>query len=837
MTKKKLILVCNAHLDPVWLWEWEEGLAETLSTFRIAAKFCEEFEGFVFCHNESLLYQWTEIYEPALFEQIRKLVADGKWHIMGGWYVQPDCNMPAGESFVRQILQGKNYFKEKFGVEPKTAINFDPFGHTRGLVQILKKSGYNSYLFCRPDVNALKLDSDDFVWVGYDGSEILARRASEHYNSAMGKLTEKINGWIEKHPEAETGMMLWGIGNHGGGPSRIDLESVERLKGELDDWELVHGTPEQYFSELEKKKDSLPRREADLNPWAVGCYTSMSLVKKFHRRLENFYFQTEKMVAHAHLLGLMDYPKNELREALEDLLFCQFHDILPGSAIKANEDFALQKMNHGIEILDRLRSQAIFRMIAGFAPAQEEEFPIFVYNPFPYDVTETVEIEFQPPEPNFDWQVELTPEIFDENGNQVTFQVEKERSNIQVDHRKHVVFRALLKASSVTRFTCFLRKKTHASPKFKIQLGTQQKINVPTERGEVVINCATGLLEKYDFDGTDYLKDGAGKLLLVSDYPDPWGMVVTSFRNVEEEFQLMTAEESADFAGISDRKLAPVRIIENGEIRTVVEALFKCRSSQVAVRYFIDKKTGDVEMRLHVFWLEKDKMLKLAFPTNFSDGACWGQVAYGREKFAQNGEELVAQKWVAVTSSDEKKVFAVINDGTYGFDCKDGEMRMTLLRSAAYAAHPVASHIPIVRQDRFEPRIDQGEREFRFWIRGADEQLLENIDLIAQMKNEPPVARYAFPDGTGKKLTPAVILSDERIQLTALKMAENQNWLIARLFEPTGQKRKTTMKIPALNIEKDLKFGAFEIKTVAIDLDSKEIFETDLLERKDNDEK
>ena len=110
--KKDLHLICNAHLDPVWQWEWEEGAAETLSTFRVAAKFCREFDGFIFCHNEAILYQWVEEYEPALFEEIRTLVKLGKWHIMGGWHLQPDCNMPSGEGFVRNILSGRKYFWE-----------------------------------------------------------------------------------------------------------------------------------------------------------------------------------------------------------------------------------------------------------------------------------------------------------------------------------------------------------------------------------------------------------------------------------------------------------------------------------------------------------------------------------------------------------------------------------------------------------------------------------------------------------------------------------------------------------------------------------------------------
>ena len=147
---KKIHLLCNAHLDPVWLWTRSEGIAEAVSTFRVAADFCEKYDNFVFNHNEAVLYEWVEENEPQLFARIQKLVKQGKWRIMGGWYLQPDCTMPSAEGFLRQIETGNAYFKEKFGVTPTTAINFDPFGHTRGLVQILKKTGYDSYIYMRP---------------------------------------------------------------------------------------------------------------------------------------------------------------------------------------------------------------------------------------------------------------------------------------------------------------------------------------------------------------------------------------------------------------------------------------------------------------------------------------------------------------------------------------------------------------------------------------------------------------------------------------------------------------------------------------------------------------
>ena len=237
---KNLHLICNAHIDPVWMWEVEEGVAETLSTFRVAADFCENYDGFIFCHNEAMLYEWVEKNDAALFERIRKLVKAGKWHIMGGWYIQPDCNLPSGESFVRQILAGKYYFIDKFGVEPKTAINFDAFGHSRGLVDIMKKAGYDSYIFCRPEPDMIDLPAEQFKWVGFDGSKIACSRAYNSYESHRGEADEKIKGWMERNRGAKVGMVLWGIGDHGGGPSRVDMEKIAALKESEKEFNIIH---------------------------------------------------------------------------------------------------------------------------------------------------------------------------------------------------------------------------------------------------------------------------------------------------------------------------------------------------------------------------------------------------------------------------------------------------------------------------------------------------------------------------------------------------------------------------------------------------------------------
>ena len=287
---KKLHLLCNAHLDPVWLWKKNEGIAEAISTFRVAADFCEEYDGFVFNHNEALLYEWVETHEPDLFERIKRLVKEGKWIIMGGWYLQPDCVMTSGESLLSQIELGREYFQEKFGVIPTTAINFDPFGHTRGLVQILKSQGYDNYIFMRPQ--SLK---GNFIWKGFDGSQIIAHGIFGGYNTLKGKAAEKIQRCLDTE-SADVGLCLWGIGNHGGGPSRIDLDNISALMKQSST-EIVHSSAENYFAEIDTS--NLPVVETSLGPCMVGCYTSMVQIKQANRRLENKIAVTEKIIAHA----------------------------------------------------------------------------------------------------------------------------------------------------------------------------------------------------------------------------------------------------------------------------------------------------------------------------------------------------------------------------------------------------------------------------------------------------------------------------------------------------------------------------------------------------------
>jgi len=780
--QQSLYLIANAHLDPVWLWEWEEGVGAALSTFRSAADLCEEFEGFVFNHNEALLYEWVEHYEPELFQRIRRLVREGRWHIMGGWYLQPDCNLPSGESIARQIERGRRYFDEKFGVRPTTAINFDPFGHSRGLVQLLARSGFDSYLICRPAPEFCELPGNELVWEGFDGSRVLVRRVPELYNTPLGKAREVLDARLAQARPEETRLYLWGVGNHGGGPSRKDIRELDAFAAESGAWEVRHSTPEDYFEHLRQRAEALPVWRDDLNRWAVGCYTSQIRIKQEHRALENELFATEKIAAAAALNGLAEYPAEALDEAERDLLVSQFHDILPGSSIEPVEAASLRQLGHGREILSRARTRCFFALCAGQASAGEGIYPILVYNPHPVEIETEIDCELQLADQN--WSREFTSfRVRDESGQELPTQIEKEASNMPLDWRKRIVFRARLAPMRMNRFDAY-PEMLDAKPMPTLQ-AEGSVLRFENNAIQVTISEATGRLTSYRVHGRDMLVgDGAG-LELVADDEDSWATTETAFGSVAGRFEAMPPEEAARFAGIPERdSLPPVRVIEEGPVRTVIEALVRCGDSAACLHYRLPRKGTRLGIELRVDWRERDRALKFAFPLAFETRHYRGQTAYGTQLLPADGTETAFQQWCSAESA-AGQAFAVLNNGIYAGDLRDGALRPTLLRAPAYSAHHVDDR-RILPDDRLSPRIDQGIRTFSLWIdAGTAERPLAPLDKQALHLNQPAIPLSYFPPGTGERPLRPVMLESRHTALTALRRIPGEEAWLLRLFNPS----------------------------------------------------
>ena len=807
---KQVYLVANAHLDPVWLWRWEEGCAEALSTFRTASELTREFPGFIFNHNESILYQWVKDHDPELFAEIQQQVKEGKWHIIGGWYLQPDCNMPAGESIVRNILSGRKFFAENFNVRPNTAINFDSFGHSRGLVQILRQAGYDSYLVCRPAKNNFDFADQDYLWKGYHGTEIAVHRSDENYNSVWGHAAEELKKFLEEKKEEPVTLVLWGVGDHGGGPSRKDLQYLKEIIETDTAHEICHSFPEAYFAKRQELGAEMPVVERGLNPVADGCYTSQIRVKQKHRELENELYTAEKMASAAELLYEKPYPKAALDEAAKDLLFSEFHDALPGSGTHLVEEDTLRLLDHGLEIVSREKMYTFIALTAGEPRVKDGTSPILFYNPHPFDITGDFSCECGLPKQNwttnFMSPVVTMGDASDHPGEAVPAQAEKELSNFSLDWRKMVTVHATLKAGSVTRMDVAW-EPLPARPAFA-PIINDKAFCFDNGEMQVEINTSTGLIDRYAVGGRELVRPGSFRLVTVDDGNNPWGLG-SKYSHAERTFQLLTPYEGTEFSGIEDRVIPSVRVIEDGSVRTVVEAVFGLHDSKAAVRYLLPKHGTYFDLEASVFFGEKQQTLKLAIDTALDEADFTGQVMFGREELDKD-REIVAQKWLAL--HDAERAFAAITAGTYGADCRGSLLRLTMLRSAGYTSSDFVMG-KAFSEDRYAPRMEQGMREFRFRFDGGSPELLDSLDNEALVFNEKPYALAFCPSGKGKKAAPALLIDNPSVVLSAWKKAEDGRGYILRLYETTGQEQSAVLSFPALSFSQQIRLEGQEVRS------------------------
>lgn len=793
---KKLYLICNSHLDPVWMWDWEEGLGEAVSTFYQAAQFCKEYD-YIFNHNEAILYEFIEEKDPALFAKIQELVANGKWHIMGGWYLQPDCNLPSGEAFVRQIKLGREYFQKKFQMRPTTAINFDSFGHSVGLVQILKKCGYDSYLFCRPMPEMLTLPAREFLWEGVDGSTVKASRIEDEsiYCSGYGTALTDIKRKASVYEHTDVGAALWGVGNHGGLPSRKDLNDVQEYIAQSD-ISVQHSTPEAYFSDLEPTtvyKDSL-------QPCLVGGYTSMQSIKQKHIELEHKLFAAEKLCSLAALCGL--YKKNEesFLKAEKMLASIEFHDIGSGTCAADGEKSSLRKADYALELLQEEFNKAFFALCAQYPQAEQGEFPIFIFHPQPYEKTAVCETEFLMPKALISDSSQYTITAY-QDGKPLPTQCIKELSNINYDRRKRIAYRCKLNPLGISKisFRAEITPKAYSGfPSF--DEAPSSDILFSDSFKTLRISRKTGLLESYCVNGKELLKGVAFAPVIYEDNADPWGWYMDRIGKNPVPMQLSDCQ-NGPFQGLSN-----VRIIEDGEVLTEVESFFEGSASYVRISYKMYKNMPYTDITADVFWNEQQKALKLEIPTTL-DGSFIGQVPFGTSELKKNGHEMHAQRFAGIT--DNELVFTLYNRCTCGFSAENDTLYATLLRGAAYCAHPIEDR-PLVDTKRFIPYIEQGRHTFSFRLSYDERSSLENH---AQEFTQPLYSLNFFPHGEEKIIPTHTLVLDPALSLSAFY--QTKEGYILRILN--NNPKPYTGKLTLCGIKENLSFGKYEAKTFLYD--------------------
>lgn len=341
-------LVGHAHIDLQWLWEWQEGIVASRDTFNQAVKFMDEYPGFTFSQSSSVIYQAVEEAYPDIFKRVQEKVKKGQWELVGGRVCEGDTNMISPESHARQFLYGQAYFKEKFGKQAIVGWEPDTFGHTIQMPQILKLGGCKYYYFCRGGKQ-----KPLFWWQGLDGTKVLSfdePASGSWYNGDISykEFEEMLD--FENKTGSKDALMVYGVGNHGGGPTREMIQEALKMMDRKDLPGIKFSTATQFFKKLETYDlKKIPVINEELNPVFDGCYTTHSEVKQLNRQAENATASAEAISVMANQFGFA-YPHAQFRKSWEDICFNHHHDTLPGSGIHA--PYEKTKVTLGRAILD-----------------------------------------------------------------------------------------------------------------------------------------------------------------------------------------------------------------------------------------------------------------------------------------------------------------------------------------------------------------------------------------------------------------------------------------------------------------------------------------------------
>lgn len=802
--KGTLHMIGNAHIDPVWLWTWQEGFHEVLASFRSALDRLKEYDDFLFVSSSAVFYEWVEQSDPAMFEEIRARVSEGRWEIVGGWWLQPDCNLPSGESFVRQALYGQRYFKEKFGVTATVGYNVDSFGHHGVLPQLLRKSGLDSYVFLRPGPHEKGLPGSLFWWEADDGSRVLAYRIPFEYCTWGKDLEKHVRRCAgELRDPVDELMCFYGVGNHGGGPTRENLESIGRLNEDPTLPALRFSTPTRYFTEVRERDWALPVVHDELQHHASGCYAAHSGIKAWNRRAENLLGSAEAWSTVAAVVAERPYPR-DLEHAWKGVLFNQFHDILAGTSLEGAYDDARDVYGEAIAIGARALNGALQALTWRIGiPEEADSSPLIVFNPCAWEVNGPVEMELN--------RVREGEVLVDEQNNPVPMQ--KVQSQVTTSGRERLAFQAELPALGYRTYRLVPRPDAPSSSFATVQASDTVlenallRLELDPQSG-----CIVSIRDKEL--GLEILAGPAAKPVVIEDQSDTWGHNIFRFDKVVGAFQ---AES--------------VRLVEHGPVKSVVRVVSRFDNSTIIQDISLTPHGRQLDVHAELDWRERHKLLKLRFPVSVHFMRATFEIPYGHlERFA-NGEEEPAQTWVDVsgTSRDTGDLYglSLLNDSKYSFDVNVRDIGMTVARSPIYAHHDPA--VPQLGQHyRY---LDQGLQRFRYRLLphpgGWTEA--ETVKRAAELNHPPTVLATTFHEGLLPQRSSFLGVESSSVVASALKWAEDGDTFVVRLYETSKNAATATVKVLGRTFEAH--FGPCEIKTFRVPLDdARPVEETDLLE-------
>ncbi len=789
-----LHMIGNAHIDPVWLWNWQEGFQEIKATYRSALDRLSEDPEFIFTCSSSAHLAWIEANEPELFGEIQGRVAEGRWVLVGGWWVQPDCHLPGGEGFVRQGLYGQRFLHSRFGKVASVGYNPDSFGHAATLPQLLLKSGLRYYTFMRPGPHEQTLPSRLLDWQGSDGSRVLTFRIPFEYctwgkdlEAHIRKCASEVSGQLGEL------MCFYGVGNHGGGPTRENLASIHRLQNEAALPALVFSSPPAYFEAVDGSQAA--PWQGELVHHAVGCYAAHSGVKRWNRQAELALIRAEKFAALAHARVNLAYPHAELERAWKRVLFNQFHDILAGTSLESAYQDAAHEYGEALATAQHVTNAAVQRLSWRVqVPFQEGARVYVVWNPHPWTVRVPIEHEVGGVKDGF--------VMTDESGQPVSAQFTRSQATVNA-WRRRLAWVAELPALGHRTFSVM-----------PADAGPQQ------ERREQDVSVSDGHLENESFrleiaaqtggiarltdkrSGAEVFAGPAAVGVVLRDESDTWSHGVVRYDDLIGEFGH-----------------AEVQLLERGPVRSAVRTRSSYGRSRLTQDFLMYRDPAlPIEVRVRVDWHEAHKLLKLRFPVHLSFPQVVYEAPYGTVSRPGNGEEYPGQRWVDLSGvhrpSGELRGLALINDAKSSYSVSDAALDLTVLRSPIYAHHD--PYLPTPGGDyRF---MDQGEQHFTYWLwPHAGTWRQAGLPRLTAALTEGPVALpETFHEGSLPGAQANLVVEPDNVIVTVFKRSEDQRGYVLRLLETLGQPVTASLSLPALKLDCQVVLGGNELHTLLV---------------------
>ena len=762
-----IYLLGHAHLDLAWLWPVSDTWKAAQNTFESVLQLQADFPELIFCHSTPALYAWVEEHRPDLFKQIQAQVAAGRWEVVGGLWVEPELNLISGESIVRQLLYGQRYIQAKFGKLSPVAWLPDSFGFCATLPQFLVNAGIEFFVTQKLRWNdTTEFNDQAFWWRSPDGSQILSIMSA-----LIGQGIDPVQMATYAYEwQSQTGFKqsLWlpGVGDHGGGPTRDMLETAQRWQKSAVFPDLEFTTSEKYLQQIQDQASNfLPTWNDELYlEFHRGCYTTHADQKRYNRRCEDLLYQAELFASLASLICGVTYPL-DIERAWKQVLFNQFHDILPGSSITQVYQDALPEWQQ-VEAVGRNILQksllAIASQIILPPPPHPEAQPIFIFNPLNWQRSEVVSLTLPPSHPQ--WQV------YDISGQPITSQISADRKILFLATEiPSVGYRIFWLSPDIPR------PQDPNPPNWTLE----------NEFLRVIINPDTGDLSSvFDKIHQREVLTGAGNQLQAfqdqGQYWDAW--------NIDPNY----AQHP-----LPPTKLKSLEWLDQGLVQSRVRVVRQLGKSEFCQDYILQAGSPLLKIATIVNWQENQVMVKAAFPVNVEADFVTYEIPCGvirrpthPQTPAQQAKwEVPALRWADLTGETQENVniygVSLLNDCKYGYDSHGNQLRLTLLRSPNWP----------------DPKTDRGLHEFTYalyphvgsWETAQTVHRGYELNIPLQVIINPPTTENAT-DALGESES-FLNLSAVNLILMAFKPSEdNPQQFILRCYESQGDTAELSLQ-------------------------------------------